>query len=314
MSLKKLKDYLFLTSFFLFIGTLAASSTDVRIELSLTIGEDYKFKTTTNQVSYETVNGVEQDVKRNLTFEYVLTPKRKDSNSNFYAQLKFTRITLEIIADGFTSSFDSKINANQNLSFSWMKSNAALVNSTFDLILSNSGEIIEIKDNEQLMNKAASLVFDQKEEIGKQIREALLNTLSISTLKQMLEMSIVSSPEFSIYPRSFWTNSESVTNLITLKYANGFIVKSIDNNEIIIDLMSTIAAFEVDKKVVNGSEVTYKLLGSTVGSLTVKRNLGLVSNFESTQKISGTVTSYVNGVKKELPLDVEIRTKTERIK
>jgi hypothetical protein len=305
---------LLLTLIFLILGVQVISASEASIQVNLKVGTDYKFSTTRNLVSLETINGMEHEVKRKQIFEYTLSPSNKDSNGNYYVNLKFTRIALETIANEVNYSYDSKINSPQDLTLPWMKSNAALVNSNFQLILSSNGKILDIKDTDKSMDKVSNLIYGNNAEVDQQIRESLLNIFSIASLKDLLESSFVKSPEFVVEPRATWTDKKSVTDLITLDIAFGYLVKALSNNEISMDLMSTLAAYEVDKKVVNGSEVSYKLLGSTVGSLTVNRNLGLVSNFESTQKISGSITSYFDCVKKEMPFDVEIVTTTDLIK
>jgi hypothetical protein len=305
-----MKKRFFTFSLLLLASALTFASSDVALKLNLEKGVDYKFRTTIDQVTTQSMGGMNQEVKQNQIFEYTMNSIDKDSKGNFDTKITYTRVAIDVDAGVMKFAYDSNSDDKSAAGNPQLMSFAALINKSINVKFSPKGEVIEVKGIDVMIDQIINEVSGGNEAMKSQIKQSMDNSFNESTLKQMLGASFMDLPMNNVKVGTSWTENKSIITQFTLNVINSYNVKSIDATDVNIDVTSTISTVPGNKSNMQGMDVTFNLFGTQAGILKVSKAIGLVTAFESTQNITGNFSADMMGQKMEVPMTIVIKTTT----
>ncbi len=291
-----------------------AIGSGVNLELNLKKGDVTKYRATNNQVITQTMGGAEQEIKQDQIYEYDISVIGKDDQGNFNTSITYTRVAIDIEAQGMNMAFDSEKDDKSAANNPQLMGFAALVDKSLNAKFSPAGEIIEVSGVEKMIDEMVADVSAGNEGMKAQMKQTMQQSFNQESLKQMFGGSFIQFPTKSLKKGDTWTEKHSITNQFTLNVINNYTLKSVDGGKAKLSISSTLSTEPGNKSNMQGMEVTYNLFGTQSGEITVDVKTGEILGSEIDQNISGNFSADMAGDKMDVPMTIASKMKVEIVK
>ncbi|MFO8021265.1 MAG: DUF6263 family protein [Perlabentimonas sp.] len=295
------------------IPVAGAVASGVNFKLNLKKGEVTKYRATNNQVITQTMGGNKQEVKQNQIYEYELSALGKDDQGNFNTTITFTRVAIDINAQGMNMAFDSDEDESSAANNPQLMGFAALVDKSLNAKFSPSGEVVEVSGVDKMIDDMVAEVAADNEGMKAQMKQTMQQSFNQESLKQMFGGSFIEFPAKSLKKGDTWTENLSIVNQFTLNVVNNYTLKSVSGNKAHLDISSTLSTEPGNKSNMQGMEVTYNLFGTQNGEIIVEVETGKILGSEIEQSISGNFLADMAGQEMDVPMSISSKMKVEII-
>lgn len=305
-TVKIISRTLVLTIALLMPFTIMASGTSLNLKLSK--GSTIMYSAVSEQVINQTINGVQQIIKQNQTFEYTIGVDGNDGNGNYNTTITFKRVAIDMEMQGMKMSFDSNNesdNASANPQFLIFN---ALINKKVNATVSNKGKVLEVKNSDELRKQLIDALGG-----GVQVEQSINTALTEDALKQMFSGSFVEFPNKTLKVNDSWTVNESINNQFILNIINNITLIEEGDNENKLSISATMSTVPGNKSNMMGAEVTYNLIGTTSGSVDLDAITGMVISSVVEQNINGNIIGDMMGQKLDIPMSITSKTTVKQL-
>lgn len=290
------------------------SANEVDLKFNLKKGDVTTYRATIDQITSQTMGGMDQTVQMNQIFEYTMDVKDIDSNGNFSTQITYTRVAINMLAGGRDMAFDSDIDDQSASANPQFMGFAALVGKSISATFSPKGQIIEVSGVDAMIDAMITELAGDNETIKTQVKQSLTQSFNDEQMKQMFGGSFIEYPSKSVKVGTKWTENQTISSQFTLNVISNYVVKGIDADFVDLEVTSTIATTPGNKSDMQGMEVSFNLFGTQSGTIKIDKKSGKVVESIVNQNISGNLSANMGGQNMDIPMTVASKVATEIIK
>jgi uncharacterized protein YajQ (UPF0234 family) len=174
------------------------------------------------------------------------------------------------------------------------------------MTVSEKGEVRDIKGIDELMDKMiAGMPGDSASK--PMMKEGLKKVMGAEYMKGVMEQSFKIYPAGKVKTGDTWKTDMELHAGITLKLANTFALKSVENNVAKLDVKSDISSGSMEMM---GMKIDTDLKGTQNGTFNLDVPTGMAASGEMSQEISGNMK--VMGM--EMPMKIQTKIKMSCVK
>jgi len=259
-----------------------SQSTDLSLRLEK--GKEYKQITESKATIIQEVNG--QKINLVMTIAGTMTFLVKDINANGYSMdTKFETLSMSMQMPQGTMNFSSEKNDPNDIFSSIL---GAMEDKTFELTMSKTGKITEVKNVEALWETAINQ-FEQLPEMQKeQIKTQIMKAYGAEALKGNIEMVTAIYPDKPVTKGDKWTINTKLESGMSAKMTTDYEFTDLTSDYSLIKGNSTIDTADKDAYIEsNGMPMKYDLTGSMTSEIKVDKNTGWIIEAKINQEIKG---------------------------
>ncbi len=262
----------------------ACQSQSADLSLRLEKGKEYKQLTNSEISINQEING--QQLNMNMTISGTMTFLVKDiTDSGYDMDAQYKKLSMSMQMPQGTMEFSSEKN-NANDIFSTIL--GAIIDKSFEVKMSKTGKIIEIKNVEALWETAINQ-FEQLPEVQKeQIKAQIAKAYGSEALKGNIEMVTAIYPENPVNKGDKWTVNTKLESGMSAKVTTDYEFADQTADFALIKGNSTIKTADKDAYIeTNGMPMKYDLTGTMSSEIKVDKNSGWIIEAKIKQEISG---------------------------
>lgn len=271
-----MKHYCTLLVFLLFSTTIFSQST---LQYKLKKGDVFHIKQDAEQVITQEMNGMSHEISNNMggVFKFEITAIE---NKNYHIKISFQDLTLKATSNlqGVVMNIEAK-----NVVEGDMQSNIfhSLLNVPITAIMTPTGDILEIKGADKLINKMMDGAGIEDSMTKEMMKKSLEKSYSSTGLSNSFEQMTFIYPEAAVNIGDSWENSFSGD----LQAKNTWTLKALSSSEATIEGEATIAMKTSEQG------MTMELNGSQSYTLTTNAKNGFLKTLQvkSTAKGDSTI-------------------------
>jgi len=259
-----------------------AQSTDLKPNLEK--GKEYKQITNSKVTIIQDLNG--QQINMVMAIKGAMTFLVKSVNANDYnMEVKFEQLSMSMQMPQGTMEFSSEKN-DENDIFSTIL--GAMKNKTFDVLMSKTGKIVEVR-NVELLWETAINQFDQLPEMQKeQLKAQIVKSYGAKALKGNIEMVTAIYPDSPVNIGEKWTINTNIESGMSSKMTTIYELTDLTPNFALIKGNSTIETADKEAYIEsNGMPIKYDLKGTMSSEIKVDKNTGWIVEATINQEIKG---------------------------
>jgi hypothetical protein len=275
------------TIFTLIIASIiftSCQSQKTDLSLRLEKGKVYKQITNSKATIIQEVNG--QKMNMVMTISGTMTFLVKDVNASGYSMdTKFESLSMSMQMPQGTMDFSSEKNDPNDI-FSTIL--GAMKNKTFEVRMSKTGKITEVKNVEALWGTAINQ-FEQLPEMQKeQIKAQIMKAYGADALKGNIEMVTAIYPDKPVKKGDKWTINTKLESGMSAKMTTDYEFTDLTSDYALIKGNSNIETADKDAYIEsNGMPMKYDLTGSMTSEIKVDKNTGWIIEAKINQEIKG---------------------------
>jgi len=259
-----------------------SQSTDLSLRLEK--GKEYKQITNSKATIIQEVNG--QKMNMVMTIAGTITFFVKDvSASGYIMDTKFETLSMSMEMPQGTMNFSSDKNDPNDI-FSTIL--GAMKNKTFEVVMSKTGKITEVKNVEALWGTAINQ-FEQLPEMQKeQIKAQITKAYGAEALKGNIEMVTAIYPDKPVNKGDKWTINTKLESGMSANMTTDYEFTDLTSGYALIKGNSNIETADKDAYIEsNGMPMKYDLTGSMTSEIKVDKNSGWIIEAKINQEIKG---------------------------
>ena len=285
-SIKKITGVLVLT--ILMLASTTVDAKKIKLQLKLNKGDKFTIEMTSKQDMNQTIMGMDQNVKVNMTYDYLFEVKEMDKSS-YTIDVTYTKIQYKQESMMGDVEYDSENIPEGELDES-IKLYNALMGQKFSAKINTKGEILEIIGSDDMINSIIKKMDLKKEETKATMIEGVKTQYNKENLKSDLSKIIICFPSKKLKSGDTWKENKELRGNFTVDSENIWKLNSIDDNTIELEINSKLSPVkDAGPVIAMGMEITQKISGDEKGTAILDKKTGLISEFVKTQNLSGTV-------------------------
>jgi len=260
------------------------------LKLSLEKGKEYKQITDSKATIIQDING--QKMNMEMTIKGSMTYLVKVVNENDYEmEVKYERLSMTMQLPQGTMEFSSEKNDEQDV-FSMIL--AEMKNSPFQITMTKSGKITEVKNIELLFESAFSKFSQIPENQMAQIKAQLMKAYGEEAFKGSIEMVTAIYPDKSVVKGESWEIKTKLESGMSADMTTTYQYTENNSDYYLIVGDSKIATADKDAYIEsNGMPMKYDLTGNMSSEIKVDKTSGWIIEAKINQDIKGDV--YIKG-------------------
>jgi len=274
----------FFTLIFASIIMTSCQSQSTDLSLRLEKGKEYKQITNSKATIIQEVNGQKTNVV--MTIAGTMTFFIKDvSESGYYMDTKFETLSMSMQMPQGSMNFSSEKNDPNDI-FSTIL--GEMKNKTFEVEMSKTGKITEVKNVEALWGTAINQ-FEQLPEMQKeQIKAQITKAYGSEALKGNIEMVTAIYPDRPVNKGDKWTIKTKLESGMSANMTTNYEFTDLTSEYALIKGNSNIETADKDAYIEsNGMPMKYDLTGSMTSEIKVDKNSGWIIEAKINQEING---------------------------
>lgn len=275
------------TIFTLIIASIilnSCQSQSIDLFLRLEKGKEYKQIMNSKATIIQEINGQKMDMV--MTIAGTMTFYVKDFSATGYSlETKFESLSMSMQMPQGSVSFSSEKNDPSDI-FSTIL--GAMKNKTFEVLMSKTGKITEVRNVEALWGTAINQ-FEQLSEMQKeQIKDQTMKAYGADALKGNIEMVTAIYPDKPVNKGNRWTVNTKLESGMSAKMTTDYEFTELTSDYALIKGISNIETADKDAYIEsNGMPVKYELTGSMTSEIKVDKNTGWIIEAKINQEIKG---------------------------
>ena len=294
-----------LTTAITFLLSISCLAQKEKVELNLTKGQTYVQRMVIDMTIGQTVAEQQMDIK--MTMNAKITYRVINVMDSVYdLEVKYENLSMKMGMPTGEMNFDSeKKDANDMMSTML----SSMKNNPFNLKMTKSGHVIEVKNIENLFNfdKFPQLTQDQKEQFKTQLSESY----GEKTFKSNMESSMAIFPKGKVGKGDKWTVNGKLESGMSADIVTVYELKEIMPDYFVISGQSSINTLSKEYIQKSGMDMRYDLKGTMTAEIKIDKNTGWIIESKMNQGISGIMEIKDNermpgGMKIPMKLDNKI--------
>lgn len=272
------------TLIFAVIILTSCQSQSTDLSLRLEKGKEYRQITNSKATIIQEVNG--QKMNMVMTIAGTMTFFVNDVSANGYSMdTQFETLSMAMQMPQGTVNFSSE-KKDPNDVFSTIL--GAMKDKTFEVVMSKSGKITEIKNVEALWGTAINQ-FEQLPEMQKeQIKAQIMKAYGAEALKGSIEMVTAIYPDKPVNKGDKWTIDTKLESGMSANMTTDYEFSDLTSDFALIKGNSSIVTADKDAYIEsNGMPMKYDLTGSMISEIKVDNNTGWIIEAKINQEIKG---------------------------
>ncbi len=268
----------------------SCQSQSVDLSLKLDKGKEYKQISVSKATITQEVNG--QNVKMVMSINGTMTFLVKEINDKGYnMDTKFEKLSMSMQMSQGSIEFSSEKNDVNDI-FSTIL--GAMKNKPFEITMSKSGKITEVKNVEALWEPAINQ-FGQLSEMQKeQIKAQIMKAYGADAIKGNIEMVSAIYPDKPVNKGDKWTINTKLESGMSANMTTDYEFADLTSDYALIKGNSKIETADKDAYIKsNGKPMKYNLTGSMTSEIKVDKNTGWIIEAKINQEIKGD--AYIKG-------------------
>lgn len=261
------------------------------MSLKLEKGKVYKQIMNADENIDEDINGMAFNMKMNIsgTISFLV----KDINENgFIMDAQYETLSMSIQTPQGNMDYSSEKKDETDI-FSQIL--AALKYKTFEINMSKSGRIIEIKNIESLWGKLIDQFSQLNEAQKEQVKAKLLESYGNDAIKGNFEMTTAIYPEMAVSKGDKWNITTPLKGNLSVDIHTEYTFADLTKNYALIKGYSILETADTSAYTeINGMEVKYKLKGSMLSDIKVDNQSGWIIEARIHQDVKGDAFMKAN--------------------
>lgn len=270
----------------IFVSLLFSAGHSKSTDLSLRLekGKEYKQITTSKATIIQDINGQKMNMVMTVSGTMIFLVKEVNTNG-YKMDVKFETLSMSMQMPQGTLSFSSE-NNDPNDIFSVILN--AMKNKAFEMVMSKTGKVTEIKNVESLW-EAAINQFDELSETQKeQLKAQILKAYGADALKGGIEMVTAIYPEKPVNKGDKWVINTNLESGMPAKMTTDYEFVDLTQDYALIKGISSIVTEDKDAYIeTNSMPMKYDLKGSMTAEIKVDKKTGWIIEAKINQVIKG---------------------------
>jgi uncharacterized protein YajQ (UPF0234 family) len=270
-----------LTIAFTLLISIGCFAQKEKVELNLTKGQTYVQRMVTDMTIGQTVAEQQLDIK--MTMNAKITYRVINVMDSVYdLEVKYENLSMKMGMPTGEMNFDSeKKDANDMMSAML----SSMKNNPFNLKMTKSGHVIDVKNIENLFNfdKFPELTQAQKDQFKTQLSESY----GEKTFKSNMESSMAIFPKGKVGKGDKWTVNGKLESGMSADIVTVYELKEIMPDYFVISGQSSINTLSKEYIQKSGMDMRYDLKGTMTAEIKIDKKTGWIIESKMNQDISG---------------------------
>jgi uncharacterized protein YajQ (UPF0234 family) len=270
-----------LTIAFTLLISIGCFAQKEKVELNLTKGQTYVQRMVTDMTIGQTVAEQQLDIK--MTMNAKITYRVINVMDSVYdLEVKYENLSMKMGMPTGEMNFDSeKKDANDMMSTML----SSMKNNPFNLKMTKSGHVIDVKNIENLFNfdKFTELTQAQKDQFKTQLSESY----GEKTFKSNMESSMAIFPKGKVGKGDKWTVNGKLESGMSADIVTVYELKEIMPDYFVISGQSSINTLSKEYIQKSGMDMRYDLKGTMTAEIKIDKKTGWIIESKMNQDISG---------------------------
>jgi hypothetical protein len=283
------------------------------LRLNLETGDTYTMETITDQVINQVINGMEQEIlqKTGYVHRYEVMGR---AGENYRLQVTYEAIVYEQETGGRKISYDSRDSAAQVPMQA--KGFAGLVDESFEMVLSPTGELVELSGMDQMIDKVVANM-ELPEAVRAQVRTMLEDQMGNQSMKSNMAQAMAFFPEQPVDPGDTWSSQSQLRTSMILDLDTQYELLKVEDGRAYLGLKGTMdSAPDAEPSVMMGMQMTFDMAGDQSGTIVVDLDTGKTLSVDIDQTFSGDVSAtggQMGDQSLEFPMVIESHTASQAL-
>lgn len=281
----------------------------VNLALNLEVGKEYEQYTDSKSTIIQDINGENFNMKisNRGTMIYLV---KSINNNNYCMDVRYEHIAMSMQFAHTTVEFSSDKEDENDL---FSKALKTMINKPFEITISKTGKIIDIKNIDLLLNSAIEGFSQIPEAQAEQLKSQLTKAYGADAYKGSIEMVTAIYPENSVNKSDKWNITTSLEAGMAIKLSTEYEFADFTTEYAVINGNSTINTEDKDAYVMtNGMPMKFDLTGSMSSNIKVDKKTGWIIEAKINQQLKGNAhlkesDQMPNGMIIPMELSNEIR-------
>jgi hypothetical protein len=254
------------------------------ISLKLEKDKEYKQAISSKTTLSQTIDGEKSDVVITTTHTMNFLVKTISQNA-YLLDVKYEKQSMLLQMPEETMEFSSEKKDTNDIISNFA---GAMMNKSFEVLMSKTGKIIEVKDYESLLENAANQFVQLSEAEKEELKALIMKSNGIEAVKNNIEMATAIYPDKPVNKSDKWTVDSNCLIGVPSKMSTNYELASFTSKYALIKGYSILKTIDKNKYIESdGILMKYDLTGSMVSDINVDKNTGWVINAKITQEIKG---------------------------
>lgn len=290
----------FLNLILISIILTSCQAQNTELKLKLEKGKEYKQLMSSKSTITQDING--QKVNMDITIKGGMSYLVKIVNEKDYEmEVKYESLSMSMQFPQGTMTFSSENNDEKDI-LSMML--AAIKNKPFQIKMTRSGQITEVKNIDLLLESACSTFSDIPENQMAQIKAQLTKAYGEDAFKGNLEMVTAIYPEKPVAKEESWVIKTKLESGMSADITSTYKYTENNSDYYLIIGDSKIQTADKDAYIeLNGMPVKYDMIGNMTSEIKVDKTSGWIIEAKIKQDIRGNVSIKENA---QMPAGMKI--------
>jgi len=260
----------------------------VLLKMNLKKGLKYSFTTNTSQSIAQEVMGNKMNIKQHTNIDYIYEVV-ESSGQGMLIKTTYQNILIDTQTPQGNIAYDSKRKDNTD---SPLKNIGNMVGKSFTMHVSSEGEVTQVNGMQQIVSSIGG---------DAATKQLLQQQFSDSAFINMMNMALNIYPNREMKIGESWQKNSSaeMAGMMKMNTQNTYTLKSLEKDNAIIAVQSTIGLLPLSNKGVLGN-IEFNLKGTQNGTIKSDAKSGMITSSTIHQEIKGDVSAQ--GIK--IPMTV----------
>lgn len=300
------------------VGARAADSVDLKLRWQN--GAEYELSMTSDQTIKQTIGGQKNVIEQVMTMNYRFSVRSVDENGVGDIAIVYESIIMEQEGSMGQLKYDSRDTDSPVPPTA--KGFAGLVGQGFEMKISPSGEVSDIRGVEAMIDGMID-GFDQMDAgMKEQLRESFKRQFGADAIRENMENMMGFFPENPVTVGDSWTTSMQLTTAMPATVAATWtLVERVGEDQVRIELNSVVKPLaDAEPMEMGPMRVKYDMAGTQTGHMILDVASGWTEASEINQSFSGTLhvvsMQGAENMTMDWPMSIEgsVRTTSNRVK
>lgn len=277
--MKKIIGFI-LISFFM----ISCKGQEASLSFNLEEGKDYRQTTKNKSTVIQNING--QEVQVITTMDATIIYRVQKAHDQHYdIEVIYESTSMGIQMPNGSIEFSSEKDDPSDLMSSLLRT---IKGKSFDLKMSKSGKVMEIRNTETLWEGIPALLVDMPEAQAEQIKQQIIKSFGGEAMKGNMEMLTAIYPESPVNKGDKWNIKTKIETIMLANISTDYEFSEVVDNYAVIKGNSTIESEDSSVfKESNGIPMRFDLSGAMQSEFKVDKKSGWILEAKFNQSISG---------------------------
>lgn len=284
----------------------APAAKKLKLEFNLEEGKIYHQKIESSTSTTQTVQGIDQVAKQEITSELAIKVKDRGTGENTYT-LNYENLAVVFEQGPSKQSFTSDTSSLESVD-PMSRIFSAMTDEDFDAVINYKGEVQRFSGLQEVINNATAGLGAEGQNLTAQLSESFGD----AGMKQSIESLTAIIPAEPVKPGSTWNKKQTAGMSTPMILDNTYTLKDISDGVATIEVNGKASVAPDNAHIeVQGMAATIYLDGTHTGTIRMDVNTGWVESATLTDDVAGSITLDPNAEMPEgMTVPLQIKTVT----